>query len=244
MQDRVHSDKRSHNVIAVTRAMKILDLFKAGEGAVTLAELSRRSHLHKTTVLRIARTLSSARYLVQLADGSWRLGPAAGWLGARYQMTFDRTTSIEPVLRELSATTGESAGFFVREGDTRICVVRVDGPQTIRHHVRIGQPLLVSRGAPGRVLLAFSGEPGEPYESIRRAGYHATLGERDPQLASVACPVFGLNRALIGCVAVSGPIDRFNAAARARHLRALRRAAGVLTYELSSVMSGTSALTK
>ena len=73
-------------VVAVTRALSILDAFSAGESALTLGEIARRTRLHKTTVLRIARTMAAARYLVQLADGSWRLGPASGWLGSRYNV--------------------------------------------------------------------------------------------------------------------------------------------------------------
>lgn len=219
-------------VIAVGRALSILDAFGAGESSLTLGELSRRTALHKTTVLRIARTMAGARYLVQLDNGSWRLGPGAGWLGARYQTVFGQTASIEPVLRDLSKSSGESAAFYVREGNSRSCVVRVDGPQTIRHHVRMGESLPVNRGAIGRVLLAFSGEEGELYERIRRAGYHITRGERDPQVASAAFPVFGLNHRLIGCVAVSGPIDRFTREACVRHVSLLRKAAARLSYEI------------
>lgn len=221
-------------VIAVTRAMSILDAFQTGEAALTLGELSRRTTLHKTTVLRIARTMAAARYLVQMDNGSWRLGPGAGWLGARYQTVFGQTACIEPVLRDLSSITGESAAFYVREGSTRSCVVRVDGPQAIRHHVRMGEILPVNRGAIGRVLLAFSDEPGAPYDEIRRVGHHVTRGERDPQVASVAFPVFGINHRLIGCVAVSGPLDRFTPKACAKHVQALRKAASQLGYELGS----------
>lgn len=221
-------------VIAVTRAMSILDAFQTGEAALTLGELSRRTTLHKTTVLRIARTMAAARYLVQMDNGSWRLGPGAGWLGARYQTVFGQTACIEPVLRDLSSSTGESAAFYVREGSTRSCVVRVDGPQAIRHHVRMGEILPVNRGAIGRVLLAFSDEPGAPYDEIRRVGHHVTRGERDPQVASVAFPVFGINHRLIGCVALSGPLDRFTPKACAKHVQALRKAASQLGYELGS----------
>jgi len=219
-------------VIAVARAFAILDAFHAGESALPLGELARRTGLHKTTVLRIARTMAATRYLVQLENGSWRLGPGAGWLGARYQTVFGQTASIEPVLRDLSRVTGESAAFYVREGNSRICVVRVDGPQTIRHHVRVGEILPVNRGAIGRVLLAFSRESGELYDRIRRSGFHETRGERDPQVASVAFPVFGLNHRLIGCIAVSGPIDRFTRKACAKHVLALRKAASKLSYEI------------
>jgi DNA-binding IclR family transcriptional regulator len=219
-------------VTAVARALAILDAIKAGETGVTLGELARRTRLHKTTVLRIARTLGAARYLVQLPGGSWRLGPAAGWLGTRYHRGFDPAVVIEPVLRKLAQATRESAAFYVREGNARICVVRVDGPQPIRYHARLGEVLPLEKGAPGRVLLAYSGEPGEPYESIRRAGHAMTFGERDPAVASVAAPVFGQNHALAGCVAVTGPVDRLTPAAAEKHVRLLKKAASQLTYAL------------
>lgn len=230
--------RRTGDVVAVTRALRILDAFRPNESTVTLGELARRTLLHKTTVLRLARTLAATGYLVQIADGPWRLGPAVGWLGARYHSAFDTASSVEPVLRELSRVTGESAAFFVREGKVRICVARVDGLQPLRHHVRLGELLPLERGAFGRVLLAFSGEPGALYERIRRVGYHTTRGERDPQLAGVAFPVHGLNRRLIGCVGVSGPVARFSRAACARHVRALRKAVAQLTFDLGGAAAG------
>src|SRR3954471_24155305 len=89
-------------VIAVTRALAILDAFKPGETDIALGELARRTRLHKTTVLRLPRTPGAALYLLRLPAGSWRLGPAAGWLGARYHRRFDEAVIIEPVLRELT----------------------------------------------------------------------------------------------------------------------------------------------
>ncbi|PWS21026.1 hypothetical protein DKP78_25760, partial [Enterococcus faecium] len=46
------------SVTAVARAMELLEAFALGEAQLSLAELSRRCGLHKTTVLRIARTLA------------------------------------------------------------------------------------------------------------------------------------------------------------------------------------------
>lgn len=219
-------------VISVSRALALLDAFQPSETLLTLGELARRTRLHKTTALRLARTMAAARYLVQSPEGSWRLGPATGRVGARYQASFDREAHVEPVLRELSRRTGESASFYIREDNSRICVARVDGPQSIRHHVRIGEILPVQLGAVGRVMLAFAGEPGALYEKIRRSGHHVAAGERDPQVASIACPVFGVNHALLGTASVSGPIPRFTPAACRRHLQHLRRAAGQLSFLL------------
>lgn len=219
-------------VTSVSRALALLDAFQPNEAFLTLGELARRTRLHKTTALRIARTMATARYLVQAPEGAWRLGPAAGRLGARYQASFDREAHVEPVLRELSQKTGESAAFYIREDNSRICVARVDGPQAIRHHVRIGEIFPVQLGAAGKVLLAFAGEPGALFEKVRRNGYFTVAGERDPQVTSIACPVFGVNHSLIAAVVVSGPIARFTPAACSRHLVHLRKAASQLSFLL------------
>jgi DNA-binding IclR family transcriptional regulator len=220
-------------VTAVTRALRLLEAFGMTDAQLSLAELSRRTGMHKTTALRLARTLAASNYLVQKEDGSWRLGRAAGWLGACYQATFDVHDVVEPVLRELTVQTGESASFYVREGNQRTCLARVDGPRTIRHHVRVGLGLPLELGAPGRVILAFSGEPGEPYEAIRQRGYHLSLGEREPEVSSVSAPVFGLQRRLLGSVCISGPTSRLNEGRLLELSQSVIQAAKQLSYGLA-----------
>lgn len=221
------------SVTAVRRALGLLGAFALGESQLPLAELTRRSGIHKTTVLRIARTLAMEGYMVQNEDGTWRLGPAAGWLGARYQSGFDVQGVVEPMLRELTHSTGESAAFYVREGDYRTCLVRVEGLQPVRHHARMGMALPLDRGSPGRVILAFSGEPGEPYEGIRERGYHLSIGERESDVATVSAPVFGLHWKLLGSVCISGPASRLSEAKLKRLARMIIDAANQLSYSLA-----------
>ena len=203
-----HAMPSTGSVIAVTRAMKVLDAFALGESHLTLAELSRRCPLHKTTALRIARTLAQSGYLVQREDGDWRLGPAAGWLGARYQAGLDVQNVLEPALRALTMDSGESAAFYAREGNVRTCLVRVEGPQALRHHARMGEGLPLDKGSPGRVIPAFSGAPGELYEAIRQRGFHGSIGESEQGVATISAPVFGKHWRLLGSVCVSGPASR------------------------------------
>lgn len=224
-------------VISVTRALLIMEAFRIGERHLTLAELSRRTGLHNSTVLRLARTLAQAGYMVQREEGEWRLGPAAGWLGARYQAGFDINNVVEPTLRELSQSTQESASFYVREGNERACIARVEGPQAVRHHVRIGMRLPLDLGAPGRVILAFSGEPGPVYENIRRRGYHVSMGEREAQVSSVAAPVFGLNWRLLGSMCISGPTARLKQRQLEAHAQTVMDAANRLSYALAGARS-------
>ena len=224
---------RDGGVIAVTRALRLLESFAVGESQLSLAEISRRCQLHKTTVLRIARTLALSGYLVQREDGDWRLGPAAGWLGARYQAGFDVQNVLEPALRALTLASGESAAFYVREGNVRTCLVRVEGPQALRHHARMGEGLPLDRGSPGRVILAFSGEPGELYEDIRQRGYHWSIGEREQGVATISAPVFGKHWRLLGSVCVSGPASRLSQQRLEEIAPTVIAAANQLSYELA-----------
>ncbi|GAB2717543.1 IclR family transcriptional regulator [Comamonas sediminis] len=220
-------------VTAVLRAMQLIDAFALGESHLPLAEMSRRCGLHKTTALRIARTLAQAGYLVQRDDGDWRLGPAAGWLGARYQAGFDVQNVLEPALRALTMASDESAAFYVREGNVRTCLVRVEGPQALRHHARMGEGLPLDKGSPGRVILAFSGEPGDLYEAIRQRGYHWSIGEREQGVATISAPVFGKHWRLLGSVCVSGPASRLPQHKLEEMSKTVIAAANQISYELA-----------
>lgn len=195
-------------VTAVERSLKILEAFQVSHPVLRLAEIAAQTGLHKTTALRLIRTLEAHGYLARRPDGRWRLGPAAARLGARYTATFDADMVILPALQELSRTSNESASLFVREGDIRICIARVEGPSPIRHSQGVGRALPLDLGAPGKVLLAFSGERGEVFDRIRAVGFCISVGERHPEISSIAVPVYGIGRSLFGALSVSGPTSR------------------------------------
>lgn len=218
---------------AVTRALRILDAFQPHEQGVRLVELSRRVGMEKSTVLRTARTLARSGYLTQLDDSRWRLGPAAGWIGVRYQTSFDIGNDIDSALRHVANATGETAAFFVREGDSRTCIARVDRLSLERHHIRIGEKLPLDRGASGHVLLAFSGAPGPFYVMVRRAGFHVSIGERDSRMCSIAVPVFGAGRELFGALCISGTVDRLGEADLLPLQPALQQAGQALSLALA-----------
>lgn len=222
---------KSEGVIAVDRALAILDAFHDADRSLALVELSRRTALDKATILRLAKSLAKGGHLVRNTDATWRLGPKLAQLGARYQATFQIRDSIEPALVRLGKETGETITFYVREQDRRICLFRVDSPQSIRHHARIGDILPLDHGAPGHVLLAFGGEKGEAYDEIRRRLHCVSLGDRDPQVGCVSCPVFQADRSVLGVVSVVGPIGRFGPDEMRRHLTLVFAAAAQLSSQ-------------
>jgi DNA-binding IclR family transcriptional regulator len=224
----------SAGVAAVERAASLLEAFTDRDFSLSLGELSRRVELDKSTVLRIARSLAKHSLLIRNDDGSWRLGPKLMKLGNIYQSTFRAADIIEPLLAQLVDQTGESAAVYVREGQERLCLFRHDSHQSIRHSARVGDLMPLELGAPGRVILAFTGKTGTVYDEIRQKGFYATFGERDPQVASLAVPIFRDGTNLFGSLALTGPPARFTEEAINRNLENLQMAA----RRLSAAMGG------
>lgn len=221
-------------VVAVERAVALLTAFGEKDAALSLSELARRTGLDKSTALRIARTLAGSSMLVQCEDSSWRLGPKLAQLGGRYTTSFVPEKFIAPELASLSEDTGESAALYIREGQSRVCLLRSDSAQSIRHSARIGDAMPLDKGAAGWILLAFGGLGGQPCETIRQNGYHVTRGERDPEVASMAVPVFGPTNHIFGSLALTGPLMRFSDEAAQRHLPRLQKAAAKISRTLGA----------
>lgn len=199
-------------VAALDRAIAILDAFTPGDRALTLAEIARRTGLYKSTILRLLGSLLRGQLMERLEDGRYRIGPAAFRLGALYQRSLATQEILLPIMRDLADDTWESVAFYVKAGDMRTCLYRVESKHPIRYNIREGDVLPLGAGSGGRVLLAFSDAPGEPYEAIREAGFHISFGERDPETAGISAPVFGPGRALIGALTLAGPRVRVDAA--------------------------------
>jgi DNA-binding IclR family transcriptional regulator len=76
------------------------------------------------------------------------------------------------------------------------------------------------------VLLAFSnGAKGPKAKAVQQRGYYISLGERDPQVAAVAVPVFDFSGKFRGALAISGLIGRFKEKARQAALAELSASA-------------------
>jgi DNA-binding IclR family transcriptional regulator len=98
--------------------------------------------------------------------------------------------------------------------------------------VREGDVLPLDRGAGGRVLTAFSGGKGEPYERIRRELYFVGFGDRTADVSGLSAPVFGPDQTLVGAVTVSGPSTRLDASFARRAVPFLLQAVARATRDL------------
>ena len=222
-----------HRVEAVERALTILDAFDEGRPALSLAELSERTGLYPSTILRLAGSLSRFGYLHRGADGQFRIGPKPAHLGMLYRQSFELTDHIRPALARLVAETEETAAFYIRAGDKRICLYRHHSPRLVRHHLEEGAELTLERGASAHVLMAYSGGAGPRYEAIRKAGLCLSVRERDPETAALAAPVFGRGHAFLGALGITGWPAYFEGDSLARYKSVLAGEAARLSRAIS-----------
>ena len=147
------------------KAVLILRAFAADEHAVTLAELTRRTGLHKATVHRLARELVELGLLERGPTG-YRLAVGLFELGMRASKERSLLEVTMPFLQELSERTHELVHLAVRDGNEVVYVAKLGGRRQARSPSRIGGRMPTHCTAVGKVLLAHDDDL--PQEGPRR----------------------------------------------------------------------------
>jgi DNA-binding IclR family transcriptional regulator len=204
------SSETSSGVAVLDRAFAILNSFGPSDDRLTLTELSRRTGLYKSTVLRLLGALEHGGYIRKLDDGQYAVGHQPLRLAALYQRSFQVGPVVEPLLQQLSRDIGETASFYVRQGDFRLVLYRVEPSRSVRVSIRVGEEFAIEKGASGKVLLAFTEQQNPQWARVREQMWAVSFGERDPETASASVPVFGATGEVIGALTLSGPKGRFD----------------------------------
>lgn len=200
----------SGRIESVERAMSILSAFSSQRRRMNLAELAEETGLHKSTVLRQATSMQLYGFLSRDADGRYGIGASVWRLGLLFRQDYQNGVSIRPVLRDLVDRTGETASFYVRAGEDRVCLYRENSPNLIRYHLEEGMRLPMDRGSVAMVLRRCAGEQVPESVAFTKAGSVNMAGGRNPNISSVATPVFSSDGQLLGALAVSGLRTRFD----------------------------------
>ena len=230
--------EKADAVSTVDRALSILCAFGANDQSLSLAELSRRTGLYKSTILRHLQSLERRSFMIRATNGNYRLGPMLLQLGNAYLKGFNLEGVLLPLLESLALETEESASFFVVEGGSRRCLYRVDSKQQVRHAVEVGVPLDLRVGASGKVFQTFSDQSGKAINVLVKQLPCVAAGSAPLDISSISCPVFGADYRLLGAISVAGPEFRFNDECR-------RMAAPILidvSRKLTKFMGGASTI--
>jgi len=266
----VEHPKRSYNITALQRGLRLLQLFSESPHGLTAKQVASRSRLPVSTVHRFLANLESAAFLNCGGDGLYQLGIACFAIGQAALGQLDIRRVSLPYLEELNRKTRETIHLTLRHGFSAVYVEKLDSPEQLRIHSRIGAAVPLYCTAVGKVLLAYM--PDEEREKVlpqlalkrftpntvgnvqeltaelfrvRKNGYACDLEEHELHIRCVAAPVWDHQGDVIASVSITAPMVRM-AVTRLRQLAPLIQTAGLqISRELGyPIVGGHSSLRK
>lgn len=227
------------------KAMGLLNIVSARRTPMTFTELLRACDLPKATLHRILATLVREGLLRHNAyDKTFQLGLRLLELAHDVWSDFDLRVAAQDELARLRDAIGESVQLAVLDGTRVVILASERAGDRSAEPSAVGQRLPVHASASGKAIAASLDPAGqrrliqalalEPFTPativsatqlqaelnlVRARGYAIELGERAPDSAAVAAPIFDYEGRPIGAVAIgnrAGGLD----AARAHSLSA------------------------
>lgn len=196
-------------VAAVNRALTVVIALESAGEPISLAELSRRTGFYKSTILRLISSLEQFALVVARSDKKYCLGPLAFRLGKSFEATDHLRDQVMPALERLVEEGTESASFHIRhDRKQRLCLFRVDSQHSTLDRVKAGDLLPIDRGAAGKAIRVFE-QPLSNEDLLGKESVIESFGERNPVIAGISAPVFGVRNHFFGVISLSGPIERF-----------------------------------
>jgi len=243
--------KREYNIASLQRGLRMLQLMgQAGRG-LPAAEIAKLSGLPVSTVHRFLVNLETGGFLSKDEFSNYHLGVACVSLGqaAREQLDVRRASLAH--LEQLNRSTRETVHLTVRHKLSAVYIEKLDSPEPLRIHSRIGASVPLYCTAVGKVMLAYldseerenaingmelrrftENTVGSIQElqtrlaRVRKDGFACDLEEHEPHIRCIAAPIFDHSGAVNASLSVTGPAVRMSPA-RLREIAPLVREAGL-----------------
>lgn len=238
--------EKDTSVRSIERALDILDCFRPGRLELSLTEIANSIDLALSTCSRLISTLEKRSYLVRNTDTQrYSLGPRVSQIGALGLSNMELRKVALPYMRELNSIYNEGISLYVIQDEERVCVEKVDSTLPLRRVINVGDRHPLTRGAAGRVLLAYL--PPErrqailakdPYtnedalEELRRSAYTVSLGEREEGVSSIAAPIEDARCEVVAALSMSGPSVRFEGPSFSDKIHKVRKSAELISKAL------------
>ena len=243
--------KRSYNITSLQRGLRLLQLFAQSERGLTAKQVTKLSGLPFSTVHRFLVNLETAGYLNCSGEGVYYLGVACFEVGQAAVGQLDIRRLSLPYLQELNQQTRETIHLTVRHGLFAVYVEKLDSPEQLRIHSRIGASVPLYCTAVGKVMLAFT--PQEEREKLLRQleikrltpntvgnmqelrtelyrveknGYACDLEEHELHIRCIAAPIWDHTGGIHASLSITAPMVRMPVS-RLRQLAPLIQQAGL-----------------
>ncbi|MGW4892669.1 IclR family transcriptional regulator [Kitasatospora sp. NPDC004240] len=193
---------------SVDRALTLLA--SLGDGPVTLEQAATGLGVHKSTALRLLRTLEEHGFVQRQADRRYRVGGRVLSLAHRALEELDVRQVAAPYLAALNARCGHTVQLAVLHEGEVLYVDELTGRGVPARPSRIGRRAPAASTAIGRVLLAGRADgaaAGEELAAVRRQGWAVESAEHREAVTCVAAPVAGSGGRTVAACAVSAPAE-------------------------------------
>ncbi|MBR7825524.1 IclR family transcriptional regulator [Actinospica sp. MGRD01-02] len=137
---------------SLSRALRLLN--ELGEGPRSLDDLAALLDVHKTTVLRLLRTLEGDRLVFRDAAYRYHLGAGLFALSSRALEQRPVRATAAPHLAALNRETGHTVHLAAYEGGEVVYIDKYDSRHPVRMYSRIGLRARLHCTAVAKVLLA------------------------------------------------------------------------------------------
>src|SRR4029077_11153879 len=243
--------KHTYDITALQRGLRLLHLFSEYPHGLTAKEGADSTRLPVSTVHRFLANLVTAGFLNRDGEGTHSLGIACFSIGQAAVRQLDIRRLSLPYLRELNQQTRETIHLTVRHGLSAVYVEKLDSPEPLRIHSRIGAAVPLHCTAVGKVMLAHMPEDeqarvlpeldlrrltpnsvGSLQElkaqlfRVRKNGYACDMEEHELHIRCVAAPIWDHTGSVQSSLSLTAPTLRMPMT-RLRQLAQLIQRAGL-----------------
>ncbi|GAA1883999.1 IclR family transcriptional regulator [Streptantibioticus ferralitis] len=212
----------------VDRALSILPLL--AEGPANLEQVATRLDVHKSTALRLLRTLHEHGMVYRQQDQRYRLGARLFALAQEAMENLDVREIAHPHLVALNEACGHTVHLAVYEEGEVVYIDKVESRYPVRMYSRIGKPVAITVAAVAKLLLADLPEaelravaerldyPAYTARStpnaaaflaelarVREQGWASDLGGHEESVNCVGAPIRGADGRVGAAMSVSAP---------------------------------------
>lgn len=214
---------------SVVKAIKIMALFSAAQPRLTLAEISRRLDMPKSTAHNLLNTLLSQGFIEKVNGDSYALGTAIISFTQNVRVNVEIRDPAAPLLRLLADACRESVYLTVKDGDQVLYIYAIESSQRLLARTAVGDHAPLHCTSVGKAILSqlppeevrgiaersglpvFTGKTISDLETLereleetRQRGYAIDRGEHEAGTYCVGAPVLDGQGQVIGACSISG----------------------------------------
>lgn len=212
------------------RAFKLLLAFSAEDARLSLTSLSAKTGIPLSSALRLCRKLRDLGMLERTGDGDYVVGLKLLEVASLAPRGHGLRAVAMPFMEDLHHATNHHVLLAVRDRDEAVLVERLSAHEAGRIMYRIGGRVPLHSTSVGLVLLAYAdaelkeeilsrkltlepeGQAVSAEElrarlaSVRQQGFAVATRPLPEPATSVAAPIFGAGKQVIGAMSVIGPV--------------------------------------